>query len=179
LITYDDAVEEAHRFGWIDSLVKRLDGRQYALKFTPRKPDGKWSAPNRRRYEKLAAAGLLSAAGISRPPTSRSGDAPPPSRFLVPRYIREVGRANAAASRFLEQVSPSQRRLYAAWIDAAKKEETKRENGDRHLLGSYFRRNRLQVAPARSLLAVVSPGSIGRGCPEYLRFSVSLPSNAV
>jgi uncharacterized protein YdeI (YjbR/CyaY-like superfamily) len=125
-ITYDDAVEEALCYGWVDSLIKHLDDCHYARKFTPRKPDSRWSTANRRRYEKLAAAGLLATPGVNRPPTSRSGDAPRLDPFRVPTYIQEAIAANAAASRFFERLAPSQRRLYIGWIDGAKKEETRR-----------------------------------------------------
>jgi uncharacterized protein YdeI (YjbR/CyaY-like superfamily) len=44
---YEDSVREALCFGWIDSLIKRLDDERYARKFTPRKPTSKWSDINR------------------------------------------------------------------------------------------------------------------------------------
>src|SRR5262245_46591823 len=78
-IVYDDAVEEARCFGWIDSIIRRLDDDRYARKFTPRKPDSRWSTINRRRYADLKARGLLAAPGLERAPTGRSGDAPRPS----------------------------------------------------------------------------------------------------
>ena len=46
-LSYDDALDEALCFGWVDSLVKRLDDARYALRFTRRKPDSKWSSSNR------------------------------------------------------------------------------------------------------------------------------------
>ena len=63
-IPYKDALDEALCFGWIDSLIKRLDDNRYALKVTPRKPTSKWSEINRKRWAELNAAGLLSAAGV-------------------------------------------------------------------------------------------------------------------
>src|ERR1017187_2053436 len=78
-IAYDDAVNEALCFGWIDSLIKRLDDDRYARKFTPRKPDSKWSSANRKRYAQLQASGRLTPAGLQRAPTGRSHDAPRPS----------------------------------------------------------------------------------------------------
>src|SRR5438034_2099777 len=75
-IALGDAIDEALCFGWIDSLIKRLDEDRYARKFTPRKPDSKWSTINRQRYAKLKAAGLLAAPGLARMPTRHSGDAP-------------------------------------------------------------------------------------------------------
>ena len=55
-IPYEDAVREALCFGWIDSLVKRLDEDRYLLKFTPRKPASKWSDSNRVRWAELMSS---------------------------------------------------------------------------------------------------------------------------
>src|SRR5882672_11609026 len=63
-IPYEDSVREALCFGWIDSLIKRLDDGRYARKFTPRKRDSKWSTVNRKRYAQLKASGRLMAAGL-------------------------------------------------------------------------------------------------------------------
>src|SRR5947208_7309414 len=49
-IHYEDTVREALCFGWIDSLIKRLDDDRYALKVTPRQPTSKWSDLNRNRW---------------------------------------------------------------------------------------------------------------------------------
>jgi uncharacterized protein YdeI (YjbR/CyaY-like superfamily) len=125
-LSYDDAVEEALCFGWVDSLIRRIDEREYARKFTPRKPDSKWSSTNRKRYEKLEAAGLLAPAGRERRPTDRSGDTPKLASSKVPAYIEVALRASPSAWRFFEQLAPSYRRLYIVWIESAKKEETKR-----------------------------------------------------
>jgi uncharacterized protein YdeI (YjbR/CyaY-like superfamily) len=122
---YDDAVEEALCFGWIDSLVRRLDDDRYARKFTPRKPDSKWSTINRRRYADLKARGLLAAPGLERPPTNQSGDAPRPSLSAIPDYIMEQLKANARAYEYFERLAPSCRRAYVGWIDSAKRQETK------------------------------------------------------
>lgn len=63
-ISYEDTVREALCFGWIDSLVKRLDDDRYARKLTPRRPTSKWSDINRKRWTQLKAAGLLTSAGL-------------------------------------------------------------------------------------------------------------------
>jgi len=122
-IAYEDAVNEALCYGWVDSLIKRLDDERYARKFTPRTADSRWSTANRQRYEKLKAAGRLAPAGVSRPPTARSGDAPRPEG--VPDYIQGALREHAAAWANFEKLPPSHKRLYVAWIDSAKREETK------------------------------------------------------
>ena len=77
-IDYKDALDEALCFGWVDSLVKRLDDRRYARKFTPRRADSRWSDVNRKRYAELKAGGRLRPAGIKRPPTDRGYGARPP-----------------------------------------------------------------------------------------------------
>ena len=96
-ISYDDAVEEALCFGWIDSIVRRLDDERYARKFTPRKPGSRWSTSNRQRYAKLEQRGLLAQPGRKRVPTERSGDAPRPSVSVLPSYIEKPLKADARA----------------------------------------------------------------------------------
>jgi uncharacterized protein YdeI (YjbR/CyaY-like superfamily) len=124
-LSYTDAVEEALCFGWIDSIVRRLDDVQYARKFTPRKADSRWSSINRRRYEDLKSRGLLAASGLMRAPTCRSGDAPRPSASATPFYIEERLKTHPRAWQFFEQLAPSYRRAYIGWIESAKKDETK------------------------------------------------------
>jgi uncharacterized protein YdeI (YjbR/CyaY-like superfamily) len=124
-IGYEESVCEALCFGWIDSLVKRLDEDRYARKFTPRQPAGKWSTSNRRRYAELKASGLLTQPGLEQAPTSRIGDAPRPSLSAIPSYIEKQLKANARAWSYFEQLAPSCRRAYLGWIDSAKREETK------------------------------------------------------
>jgi uncharacterized protein YdeI (YjbR/CyaY-like superfamily) len=124
-ISYDDAVEEALCFGWIDSIIRRLDEARYTRKFTPRKADSKWSTLNRRRYANLRALGLLEAPGLQRPPTKRSGDAPRPSVAELPPYVEKALKADPAARINFGHLAPSCRRVYVGWIDSAKRPETK------------------------------------------------------
>ncbi len=125
-IALSDAIDEALCFGWIDSLVRRLDEDRYARKFTPRKPDSKWSTINRRRYKQLKAAGLLAAAGLARKPINRSGDAPR-LPAVIPPYIKKQLTMNLRAWAHFETLPPSHRRNCLAWVDSAKKDETKQK----------------------------------------------------
>jgi uncharacterized protein YdeI (YjbR/CyaY-like superfamily) len=124
-LAYEDAVEEALCFGWVDSLVKRLDDARYARKFTARRPDSRWSTANRRRWARLRAGGLLAEAGLERAPTNRSGDAPRPSLAAIPADIEEGLRADPQAWRSFEELAPSYRRAYVGWIDAARRTGTR------------------------------------------------------
>ncbi len=63
-VTYNDAVEEALCFGWIDGLTHPVDDTYYEQRFTPRKPKSRWAASNKARVEKLIAAGLMTDAGM-------------------------------------------------------------------------------------------------------------------
>jgi uncharacterized protein YdeI (YjbR/CyaY-like superfamily) len=127
-IDYKDALDEALCFGWVDSLIKRLDDQRFARKFTPRKADSRWSDINRRRYAELKAAGRLKPPGIERPPTDR-GDAPRPPRLTLPSklpaHIQAALRKHPKAQRHFEALPTSQQRRYFAWIESAKREETK------------------------------------------------------
>ena len=126
-IDYEDAVEESLCFGWVDSLIRRLDENRYARKFTPRRPDSKWSTINRRRYARVKAQGLLAEAGRQRPPTAKSGDAPPrpADPKAVPAYIAKAFKANRAAWETFERLAPSHRWRYVIWIEDAKRPETR------------------------------------------------------
>jgi uncharacterized protein YdeI (YjbR/CyaY-like superfamily) len=127
-IDYKDSLDEALCYGWVDSLIKRLDDDRFARKFTPRKADSRWSDVNRKRYAMLKAMGRLKPPGLARPPGAR-GSAPKPERLELPRrlppYIEAGLRKNPVARRTYEALSPSHQRRYIAWIDSAKREETR------------------------------------------------------
>jgi uncharacterized protein YdeI (YjbR/CyaY-like superfamily) len=63
-VTYDEAVEEALCFGWIDGLMHPVDETFYKQLFTPRTSKSRWAASNKARVEKMIAAGLMTAAGL-------------------------------------------------------------------------------------------------------------------
>ena len=63
-VSYEEAVEEALCFGWIDGQVRRLDDDSYAQRFTPRRSGSQWSTVNLRRFERLRAEGRVTAAGL-------------------------------------------------------------------------------------------------------------------
>ena len=123
-IPYEDSVREALCFGWIDSLVKRLDDERYAPRFTPRKPTSKWSDINRKRWSELQAAGLLMPAGLAAGPTENRY-APRPTIPDLPAYIARALRAHPKAWSAFQALAPSYRRHYVGWIHIAKRPETR------------------------------------------------------
>lgn len=65
-VEYDEAVEEALCFGWIDSVARTLDDTRSMLRFSPRTPRSGWSRSNKLRVERLEAAGVMTPAGRAR-----------------------------------------------------------------------------------------------------------------
>ena len=121
---YEDAVREALCFGWIDSLIKRLDDDRYAIKVTPRRPTSKWSDLNRKRWMELKAAGLLTSAGLAAAPTENTYG-PRPTIPDLPNYIANAIKANAKAWKFFRELAPTCRRDFVVWIHTAKRVETR------------------------------------------------------
>ena len=121
---YEDLVSEALCFGWVDSLVKRLDDTRYAIKVTPRKPTSKWSDINRKRWNQLKAEGLLAAPGLAASPTTNSY-APRPRVPKLPAYIAKAFKANTKAWQHFQELAPTYRRDFVVWIHIAKRPETR------------------------------------------------------
>ena len=105
-IQYEDTVREALCFGWIDSLVKRLDDDRYALKVTPRQPASKWSDINRKRWAELKAGGLLTSAGLAAAPTNNTY-APRPVIPDLPVYIAKALKTNSKTWKFFHELAPT------------------------------------------------------------------------
>jgi uncharacterized protein YdeI (YjbR/CyaY-like superfamily) len=64
-ISYEESVEEALCFGWIDGANKGIDEETYAGRFTPRRPRSPWSASNRARVARLLQEGQMTEAGLA------------------------------------------------------------------------------------------------------------------
>ncbi|HVE34050.1 MAG TPA: YdeI/OmpD-associated family protein [Gemmatimonadaceae bacterium] len=121
---YDDLINEALCFGWVDSLVKRLDDSCYAIKVTPRKPTSKWSDINRKRWKQLQAAGLLAAPGLAAAPTAKTY-APRPQIPELPPYFAKALKTNPKAWRNFQALAPTYRRNFVVWVHLAKRPETR------------------------------------------------------
>jgi uncharacterized protein YdeI (YjbR/CyaY-like superfamily) len=127
-ISYDHAVEEALCFGWVDSIVKRIDDEKFAQKFTPRRDYSKWSAINIRRVRKLIREGRMTEAGRAKINFVIFGEKPQAKQgkgdLDIPHVIKKALAANAKFWKNFLNLAPSQRRGYIQWIMDAKKAET-------------------------------------------------------
>lgn len=65
-LEYGESVEEALCFGWIDSIIKRIDDGRYCRKFTPRKDGSRWSVTNKRRVERITKEGRMTEFGLAK-----------------------------------------------------------------------------------------------------------------
>jgi len=128
---YNDAVEEALCFGWIDSLVKRVDDEIYIQKFTPRKPRSTWSVSNVKRIKKLIAENKMTEKGLKLYNYAREKGILPDDSLskdkvlFIPDYIHEALEDNPGAKTHFQQLAPSYKRYYVGWITSGKKEETR------------------------------------------------------
>jgi uncharacterized protein YdeI (YjbR/CyaY-like superfamily) len=130
-IPYDDAVEEAICFGWIDSTVKRLDEEKYAQKFTPRNEKSRWSQLNKKRAGKMIKQGRMTKIGLAKfkhanKQENKKAKGKPASKKIVtpPDLKRALSKITKALENF-NNFAPSYRRLYIAWIADAKRQETR------------------------------------------------------
>jgi len=128
-IKYDQALDEALCFGWIDNLVKRIDNEKYALRFTKRKEKSKWSPGNRARVERMIKEERLTLAGMALVEAAKangSWDRPdrPPIVAEVPAELKKALAKNKEANDYFERLPPSHRTRYIMWISTAKKRET-------------------------------------------------------
>jgi uncharacterized protein YdeI (YjbR/CyaY-like superfamily) len=123
-VPYEDSVREALCYGWIDSLIKRLDDDRYARKFTPRQSTSKWSDINRKRWVELKAAGLLTSTGLAAAPTGNTY-APVPEIPELPSYIARALKASPKAWQFFQELAPTYRRHFVVWIHLAKRPDTR------------------------------------------------------
>ena len=129
-IPYDDAVEEALCFGWIDSIVKRVDDETYVQKFSPRKPRSIWSALNKERVGKMIKSGLMTKAGLEKiKDAKKSGkwDETYTSKKVVetPSDLTIALSKNKVASTNFLNFADSYKNMYINWVNSAKKEETR------------------------------------------------------
>jgi uncharacterized protein YdeI (YjbR/CyaY-like superfamily) len=129
-IDYEDAVNEALSFGWIDSIIKNIDEHQYARKFTPRKDNSKWSASNKVRIEKLINSGQMTEIGLAKIEAAKKNGQwentyQPRPQIEMPSEFEDALGKNKQAKEFYDQLKPTFQKQFNLWIITAKRPETK------------------------------------------------------
>lgn len=128
-IEYEGSVEEALCFGWIDSIIQKIDDHRYARKFNPRRMDSKWSETNKRRVIKVIHEGRMTEAGMAKITFELNDvdvDKPKAKRPAVemPANIEQALRSWPGLWNAFQKVTPSLKRNYILWLSDAKKPET-------------------------------------------------------
>lgn len=130
-VTYEEAVELALCFGWIDSQVRRFDDQHYIQRFTPRRPRGRWSRINREKAEALIEAGKMRPAGLAEVEAAKADGrweaAYEGQRTAkVPPDLQRELDANPAAAEFFASLDSANRYAIVYRLDDAKNPETRK-----------------------------------------------------
>ena len=127
---YEESVEEALCFGWVDSLIKHLDDDRHARKFTPRKPGSHWSALNISRAQRMIAQGRMTETGRRLfEEGARNNDPNALSRKeqMEQWRLELMERLDPEMLTLYEDLPPSLQRQYAGWVMSGKMEETRQK----------------------------------------------------
>ena len=127
-VTWEQTVDEALCFGWIDGIRKSRDDESYFIRFTPRRPKSVWSQRNLELVERLTAKGRMMPAGLE---AFAHKDVHPDSGYRVADDAELTGemierfKSNPDAWNFYQEQPPGYRRQSARWVTSAKREETR------------------------------------------------------
>lgn len=128
-ITWNESVDEALCFGWIDGIRKSLDEESYTIRFTPRRNNSRWSTKNINRVEELISLKLMRPAGLAaykkrKEENSHTYSFEQRSVKLDAEY-ENVIRQNKKAWKYFQSQTPSYKRPVIHWIMSAKQEQTR------------------------------------------------------
>jgi len=128
-VTWEDTVEEALCFGWVDGIRKSRDSESYVIRFTPRKPKSVWSQRNIELVEELTEKGLMRPEGLA---AFAFKDTHPDSGYAVSKFegalpepMVALFKREEAAWEFYQDQPPGYRKQSANWVTSAKREETR------------------------------------------------------
>lgn len=130
-VEYDEAVEEALCFGWVDSKPRKLDDTRSMLYFSPRKPGSGWSAPNKQRVERMIATGQMQPAGMAKIEAAKVDGSwsalDAVEQLVVPDDLAAALAALPDASRYFDAFPRSVKRGILEWIQNAKTSATRQK----------------------------------------------------
>ena len=128
-ITWDEAVEEALCFGWIDSKAKPIDDLRYRQYFSPRKPTSVWSKVNKARIERLIADGLMREPGLRAIATAKANGSwsvlDDVEALVIPDDLAAAFAESPGAREAFDRLSRTNRRNTLQWIATAKRPQTR------------------------------------------------------
>lgn len=126
---WEDAVQVAICYGWIDSTVRKIDEERRRQMFTPRKDKSVWSKLNKSYIEKLTAQNLMHGSGLKKIETAKKNGSweslDAVESLEIPKDLESAFAKNKTASDNYQKFSPSYRKSYLYWLNQAKREETR------------------------------------------------------
>ena len=130
-LEYNDAVEEALCFGWIDSTARPIDDQKYMQRFTPRKSKSGWSALNKRRVQKMVEQNLMTQAGLEKINEAKKNGAwehlDQIEALALPEDFESALSKNKKAKMNFEAFPQFTRKQFLYRINSAKRPETRKE----------------------------------------------------
>ncbi len=128
-LTYNDAVEEALCFGWIDNKLLPIDDRLFMQAFTPRKPKSRWSALNKTRVNRLIAAGVMTQAGLHAIALAKKTGTwtalDHVEALTIPPDFAKALQAAPGAKKAFDALTPGRKKQFLYYLNDAKKPETR------------------------------------------------------
>ena len=128
-LDYEDAIEEALCFGWVDSTAGRVDDERGRLYFAPRRPGSGWAATNKVRVERLIAEGRMAPAGHAAIERAKANGAwellDGAERLEVPEDLAVALEAHPPAAVNFAAFPPSARKSLLGWIALARRPGTR------------------------------------------------------
>ena len=133
-ISYGDALDEALAYGWIDSLVRKINDEKYVRKFTPRKAGSIWSSLNISHVNRLKREGRMTRWGLEAF-AKRTGEISQMEKVnaegaTFPRDLTDALKKNKMAWNNFQTFAPSHKKRYVIWISGAKRSETRQKRVD-------------------------------------------------
>ena len=129
MVSYNDAVEEAICFGWVDSLPRKLDEERAMFYFAPRKPRSGWSRVNKERVERMVAAGKMAPAGLDKIEQAKADGSwsklDDIENLVIPDDLGAAFDAHSPAGEYFEAFPRSIKRGILEWIANAKRPSTR------------------------------------------------------
>lgn len=119
-IPYNDAVEEALCYGWIDSTIKTRNAESWVQRFTPRRPNSELSEMNKERIRRLIKSKKMRKAGLLSISRHLSSFTLKPKQFIFPKDILEEIQKNPTAWKNFRSFPLSYQRIRIGWIDASR-----------------------------------------------------------
>jgi uncharacterized protein YdeI (YjbR/CyaY-like superfamily) len=131
-ISYEDAVEEALCFGWIDGMLRRVDEEKHVLRYSPRRRGSIWSESNKKRAERMIEQGRMTEAGLAKVREAKDNGewqkaALREDTANIPPDLEGALNGNSQARRYFEELAPSRKKQYIWWIASAKTDQTRQK----------------------------------------------------